>query len=144
MIRFVIVAVYLFVLSFFDWREKAVPRLLLWVGSLAAAGVLTYGYYERDVQWQRYFAECLAAVIPGMLLLIVSLATKKAGLADGIVFLILGVFLGHQKSMTVFAISLIMAAVFSGYLLLFRRKVKDYQVPYLPFVTASYLLSLTL
>lgn len=144
MIKIMIVAVYLFVLSFFDWKEKAVPQLLLWLGGMAAVGMLTYGYYERDMQWQIYFAESLSAVIPGMCLLIAAFFTKKAGMADGIVFLILGVFLGRQESMTVFWISLLMAAVFSGYLLLFCKKGKNYQVPYLPFVTASYLLSLTL
>ena len=84
--------------------------------------------------------ECLLGLIPGLCLLIVAWATKKAGYADGIVLAVVGAFEGFRGCMLIFSISLITLSVCCAVLLLLKRVQRNSILPYIPFLCTGYLL----
>ncbi len=133
----IVMMVWLFAVSGMDIRFRQVSARLLMVGGmLAAAFVLCRngsnlaGYYEVFI-----------GMMPGGVLLAAAFATKKAGSGDGVALMILGMISG-SKILPVFGFSLFLTAVFSIVLLGLRRVRRDTRIPYLPFLTAAWLLSL--
>lgn len=132
------VLLYLSVLSIFDIKERAVPRLGLWIGGGAA---LAYRLYlcisgKQPPGWG--LESLIQAAVPGAVMLAAACATKKAGCADGAALLILGAVLPPGQCMLVFVFSLMFISLFSGGLLILRRGNRNTAVPYLPFLTAAY------
>ena len=126
---------YLLCLSVFDGKEKRVPMILLIIGTAAACAVGIYGALRG-----RRGLECLLELIPGLCLLIVAWATKKAGYADGIVLAVVGAFEGFRGCMLIFSISLITLSVCCAVLLLLKRVQRNSILPYIPFLCTGYLL----
>lgn len=123
---------YLLVLSKYDCREKQVPAVLVYAG-IGCALLL---------QIQRWCVEGVSigqigGIMPGFFLVVMAVVTRKAGMADGLVLIIVGVVLGYPGSFYVFCISLLLFSGVSIVLLLLRKiKVRE-TLPYLPFLTAS-------
>ena len=107
---------YLLILSRYDYREKQVPVVLLYVGIGAAVLLLVWEIFSGQIVWMR-----LLGILPGILLLLTAVLTRQVGLADGIVLSIVGVVLGYQAVMLLFCISLMLFCVVTILLLFFRK-----------------------
>ena len=131
----IFVLLYLGVLSYYDWREKKVPIVLLFFGTaLAIALSMEEGMKERQI-WNQ-----ILGWLPGIFLCLVALVTKKMGYADGIVLAGLGGILGYKIAVMTLCVSLMLVSAVSIITLFLRRASKDTQIPYIPFLTAAFLI----
>ncbi|MCM1064631.1 MAG: prepilin peptidase [Eubacterium sp.] len=122
--------------SMFDIRYRKVPVWTIIVGGVAAAGVGIC----KCLWGENNPADLLAGMIPGAILLLVALGTRKAGWADGIILAILGSVLGFGQCMLTTMLSLILISVLSATLLLLKKADKGTAIPYVPFLTAGFAL----
>ncbi|MBE5874473.1 MAG: hypothetical protein E7287_08715 [Lachnospiraceae bacterium] len=134
MIKGGLIIVYLLILSVFDGKEKAVPIILLVPGVLGAIGFMIY----QGVQGEAI--DCALGLTPGVVLLLVAVVTKKAGMADGIILGIIGVLEGYQAGMLIWGISMCAMLIAVVVLLCFKRVGRDTEVPYIPFLCGGYLI----
>ncbi len=91
---------------------------------------------------------CVLSLLPGMFLLAVSLITgKQLGMADACAFFTCGIFLGLYQTILLLMLSLFVTGICGISLLLFHKglsrgtdkKSKHRELPFLPFVFASFL-----
>lgn len=129
MMEKVILTGYLLAGSWCDIRKRAVPVLFLILG-----GALVF----TDIVFRGWESGRVAALFPGILLVLLSRATKGIGTADGVVLFCVG-FISRSKSVLfIFGISLIYIFFYSMILFIGKRN-HDIQIPYLPFLLAAYI-----
>lgn len=132
-----VTAAWLLPMSVMDAKSRRVPIWMLWIGAAAAAGVLLYDILNKGTTgWQ-----ICRALLPGMILLAVAFATGKAGVADGVILLLLGAFTGYEICVAASLGGLFLLALISGILLALRRVRKDTRIPFVPFLAAGWLLA---
>lgn len=77
----------------------------------------------------------------GLLLIFLNKATGgKIGMGDGLVICITGMAFGFWSNLELFALALLIAAIFSIGLLIFKKVDRKKSIPFLPFLFLSYLL----
>ena len=118
-----------------DAKEKRVP---VWMLGAGAAGTVLEVIMEREWQYWTDWKGCLA-LVPGVLLLGAAIL-KKAGYVDGIVLLLLGITENVEKMTGIFWGSLLLLSVFGGGLLILRRGSWRTRLPYLPFLTVTWMM----
>lgn len=129
-----VVLLYLGMLSFWDYKERQVPVAWLAVGAflLPAMGIV------RCFAGEYSGMEYLAGALPGIMLLIIAWLTQKAGYADGVVLIELGLYSGYRQSVLLSCLSLLLSAMVSVCLLAVRKVNRNTKLPYLPFVFMVY------
>lgn len=146
--------VYLGLVALCDLRSKHVPvqLLLLGLGIAIAQGSYTtvteiaelVGTQEVEGNlWQQglqILLQSVAAMLPGLCLLLLARLGGQAGYADGIVLLELGLTSGVRESLLLFAGSLFLISAASILLLMCRVVSRRSSLPYLPFLFLAYLL----
>lgn len=130
------ILMYLVGLSIYDLKEKRIPVILLAFGILAAAAT---GIYEA-LWGSRQWASLIAAMIPGVFWLFMAWSSQKAGIADGIVLLVLGLALGERDCSMIFTVSLLLFALSAMILLAMRKVRRNSCLPYIPFLCAGFLI----
>lgn len=138
--KFILVALWLGVLAVADIRRMRVPVWLLAVGGVFVTIVSL-------IEWrtgERNASSLLWSLIPGIALMLVAVATKKAGWADGIVLLLLGLFDGFRICIISLVISLFAISAISLALLCLKKVGRDSRLPYLPFLWIGYILQSTM
>lgn len=132
----VLTAAWLVPMSIVDIKSKRVPVWMLAAAAAAAVGVLLYEGVSGGLSgWQ----EC-RALVPGGVLLLVAYATGKAGPADGIVLMLLGIFMGYKDCVAASLGGLFLIALFSAALLMLHRAKKNTRIPFIPFLALGWLL----
>lgn len=135
-VKILVMFTYLLILSYYDFREKKVPCVLL-----GAGGMIIILWTGAECLWtEKEWSDVIRGMLPGGALLMVAFLTKKAGCADGIVLLFIGVFEGFKSGILLLCSSLFLLALCSVILLLLRRVAINSRIPYLPFVCITYLL----
>lgn len=129
MVEKMIVTGYLLVGSWYDIRKKAVPLPFLALGAVLALA---------DIPFRGWEYGRMIAILPGILLLLLSKATKGIGTADGIVLVCVGLLGRPEKIFLIFGISLIYIFFYSM-ILFIRKRNRNIQIPYLPFLLAAYM-----
>lgn len=133
--KLVFTILWLGILAGIDAKCKYVP-----VGLLALIGMIVtlVSVCER---WKGStgVTELFWSVFPGVVLLTVAVFTKKAGWADGVVLMMLGIQSGFRTSIFSFALSMVFISVVSLVLLALRKVNKNTKLPFLPFLYAGYL-----
>lgn len=127
---------WLIVSGIMDVRNRKVPVWMLALGGILAV----WAVFCR----QSGYLEILAGSLPGVLLLFIAFATKKAGYGDGIVLCCLGVALGGERSLLLFGLSLFLISLCALILLALHRVKRNTGLPFLPFLAAAWLLVLNL
>ena len=127
---------WLIVSGIMDVKKRRVP---VWM--LALGGVLAV--------WAAFcrpsgYLEILTGSLPGVLLLLIAFATKKAGYGDGIVLCCLGVALGGERSLLLFGLSLFLISLCALILLALRRVKRNTDLPFLPFLAVAWILVVNL
>lgn len=119
-----------------DWRKKKVSAGLL--AGAGIAGLLCYGYF-RQITAKDMF---LGAAIGAVLLLLGFVTGEKIGYGDGALVLVCGIFLGFTANLQLFCIALVLVEAAALFLIVIKRKGRRYQIPFIPFLLAGYLLLL--
>lgn len=138
--KFVLVVLWLGVLAVADIRRMRVPVWLLAVGGI----FMTIVSLNEWRTGERNALSLLWSLIPGIALILVAVATKKAGWADGIVLLLLGFVDSLKVCITSLVISLFAISVISLALLCLKKVRRDSRLPYLPFLWIGYILQAAL
>ena len=126
--------IYLLVLTAWDLKEKMVPVFLLAVGLVSAGGYALY----LSCSGQGLWFQPLLGMIPGICLLLIALLTGKAGYADGLVLLIIGMLETYRVSLFVLCMGLFLTSLVSVALLLLRKVKRQTAIPFIPFLTVAY------
>ena len=131
----ILTAGWLLTASVLDFRRRRIP---VWLLALGGAAVIPAVLFECAGLPEEWWAVCRGC-IPGILLLGMALVTRKAGVADGVAMLYMGLLL-KEKCLAVFAFSLLLISLYSGILLVFRKAGRNTELPYLPFLTVAWVL----
>ena len=126
---------YLFVVSVFDIKEKAVPWFFLALGGLSVGVGTVCGVLTGEMIWY----QPLLGMVPGVALLLIARITEKMGYADGIVLMMIGGMVGYRGSLLVLCLSSFLSALVCIVLLAIRKVKKHSRIPYVPFLTSAYL-----
>lgn len=78
----------------------------------------------------------------GGLVLLLGRITGGIGAADGLVLCMTGCCLGAMQNAALFFIALLFAAVVSLFFLVWMKKPKSYELPFLPFLSMAYFLQM--
>ncbi len=79
----------------------------------------------------------LGGAVGAVIFLISLLSRGKIGKGDALLLTATGIFLGTAKNIELFLAALFLCAVWAGVLLVLRRQTKDYEMPFVPFLTAA-------
>lgn len=131
-----VILIYLVILGIKDYVDRKIPLLWLVVGAFVLTGMGIYSCVQGKILW----TDMLLGLMPGVLLLVIAWLSGKAGYADGVVLIELGVCLGYRESVLLFGFSLLLLSVVSVTLLFLRKVRKDTKMPYLPFLAVIFLL----
>lgn len=83
----------------------------------------------------------ICALIPGLLMLIVSIVTKEAiGKGDVYVILLLGLMTGFDRAFFILLVSMTVCAVFGIVLMIVKGRGRKDTLPYVPFVLGAHIL----
>ncbi len=130
------ITIWLISISVMDIRSRRVPIWTLLLGGGAVLAVLA----EQFVCGAMEYFDIFTGILPGVVLLLIALSTKKAGYGDGTVLLLVGMASGGSKGLWIFCVSLFLISIYSVILLLCRRVRRDSEIPYLPFLTMAWVL----
>ena len=127
-----VLLLFFFAAALIDLRTS---RLSIWfLISGLVAGLLLLFLSERFT-----VKGFLFALIPGTALFLIALLTKQAvGYGDCLLLLITGIFLGPERTILQFFISLLLAGGFSILLLVLQKKGRRENLPFAPFLLAGY------
>ncbi|MDO4453155.1 MAG: prepilin peptidase [Eubacteriales bacterium] len=121
--------------SWADLKWRAVPS---WMIVTAGSGGFLYALFERREKWYWIFWSASSAAI-----LIVCRATRQAiGYGDGMMWSIMTLYLGIWKNIRVWMNAFVFAFFFSAAVLITGKRNRKTEFPFLPFLTAAYLLEL--
>jgi len=111
-------------------------KILVW--SAWVFGIFGFGYCL--VVGELTLEQGLMALLPGIAFIIISRITKESlGYGDGIIVLVMGVYLSIQKLIGSLVLALLLAAIWSIVLLVFFKKRKQEEFPFVPFVLLGYI-----
>lgn len=125
MIAYVVCLLLLAVLAAEDIKEKKIS-----IGIMLTA--LGFGLGYRIVFGAFYWKDIIADLLPGTVLILLSFLTKESiGYGDGLLVMILGLWMGMWSAMAITGTGMILAGLYGGFLLMKRKK--DL-IPFVPFL----------
>lgn len=130
----IIVLVYLVLLGIEDLKKRKVHVLLLGIGSVLFLGIGVGKYLLGELDW----TELLLGMLPGLFLILLAWLTKKAGYADGVVLMQLGLYIGCREVLILCCCSMLFLSVISIILLFCRKVGRETQMPYLTFLAITF------
>lgn len=110
----------------------------IWLRSAWGFGILglLYGFGTGEM----IFSELWPALLPGLAFLAVGkLSRQSVGYGDGIVIMVMGLYVGIRTLAYSLMLSLVCAAMWAIILVIFFKKKKQEQFPFLPFILLGYL-----
>ena len=129
------------ILGFFsveDMRKRSVQLVAL----LAAAitGVVMHLYFGRISIWSLLGGLAVGAIMYGISIL----SQERIGKGDALLIAVTGIFLGFWGNLLVLWIATLLAMCAGIAAIVFFQKGKNYELPFIPFVFASYLIYLSI
>ncbi len=128
-----IVFVLLAACSVSDWRKKTIPyaSLVIFGMAVVAFAILCDGTSARMR---------ISGALMGIMFLLISKCTKEAiGYGDSWILLLLGIHMGLLKVLNVLSVAAVLAAVVSLFFLWKCHWKRQATLPFVPFLTVSYL-----
>lgn len=132
-----VVVIFLLINSIVDlWKRKiciaSIPFMIL------------YGIYYFNRQDTSLF-DCMMNLLPGIFLILISIFSQgKIGLGDGIIVITLGLFWNKYQMLFVLMCGFLLAGFWGVLLILLKKATQKTELPFLPFLTIAYILSLLL
>lgn len=120
------------VICVFDIKRKKIPVYMLIV--LAAAGIISnFTIGEFDIEKR------IIAMLPGMILLIVSMITKQQiGYGDGLIILIMGLYIDIDDILSIVLSSFLLSSIAAIILMTVFKKKKNFEMAFSPFLLIGY------
>lgn len=128
-------ALWLGLLALMDIRRGRVPIWLLAVSGIFVTCVSVCEIWKGSMGG----TQIMWGILPGFMLLLTAVLSNKAGWADGVVLLLLGVMTGFRECTFSFILSMLAISVISLTLLMMKRVEKNTKIPYLPFLWVGYM-----
>ncbi len=131
--------VFLGVLSIAAWQDKkelSISRtFLIWSGIFAVLGrILTADRAISLLEWG-------LSLLPGIIFIGFGWLSKwQIGIGDGIIILIMGLWLGIRETVAVLLMGMFLCSIVCGGLLLVRKAGRKTKVPFVPFLWVAYLI----
>lgn len=133
--KIILTALWLGILACMDVRQRRIP---IWL--LAVSGVIVTFVSVGEIRKGNMGGiELLGSMLPGAMLLVMAILSKKAGWADGVVLLLLGVMTGFRECTFSFTLSMLALSISALLLMVIKRVGKNTKIPYLPFLWVGYL-----
>ena len=127
----IILGIWLVVQGGIDFKYKEIP---LWISILG--GIIGFIFCIIE---NRSVTSVLSACIPGILILGFSWLTKEViGYGDGIVLLVMGIYLTFSELLSIGMMAFCVAGVVALLLLVLFKKNGSYRIPFIPFLAISY------
>lgn len=128
-----ILLIILLVCGIQDIRNKKISLWIISIGAfLAVASIPICGSLSLP--------DTIGGIGVGAGVLLISIATKgKIGLGDGLILCVTGLMLGFWGNIEAFGLALLLAAVVSIVLLVFRLADRKKSIPFVPFLFLGYL-----
>lgn len=127
----IILGTWLGIQGIIDFKYKKIPLCLSVAGAILG---VVFSLVEG-----RAFREIGFSVVPGILALLFAKITKEIlGYGDGIVFLVMGLYLNLEQLLSVVLLSFVLAGFVGIILLVIFKKNKDDRIPFLPFLGVAY------
>ena len=129
-----VIIVFLIPCAITDLKSKTIP---IWWTVVFGISAMIYQIFWKK---QKLEAILFSMIIGVTLLVAAKISNQRIGYGDGIIFLILGLWIGFWDGISLLFFSLILSSIISVYLILVRRKGSDYRIPFIPFVIAAYII----
>ncbi len=129
-----VIVVFLIPCTITDLKSKTIP---IWWTVVFGISAMIYQIFWKK---QKLEAILFSMIIGVTLLVAAKISNQRIGYGDGIIFLILGLWIGFWDGISLLFFSLILSSIISVYLIIVRRKGRDYRIPFIPFVTAAYII----
>ena len=127
----IVLGVWLVTQGGLDLKYKEIP---LWLAVFGGVAGLVFCVFER-----RAPGELLLACLPGVIALVFSKLTREVmGYGDGIVFLVMGIYVSLERLLAIGMLAFTIAGVVALILLVVFRKKGEYRIPFLPFLALAY------
>lgn len=124
--------------SLWDIRKKTICSGC--AACFALGGVICM-IADGQAGWMRGFF----GLLPGIFLVGISLISRgSVGFGDGLILMVMGLYLGFSPTMTVLFWGILLGAVFGMGLLVFRRADKKTAFPFVPFLLGGFMINLLL
>ncbi|MCR5754334.1 MAG: hypothetical protein K6G30_05955 [Acetatifactor sp.] len=130
----IIAGVYLAVLGGCDIRWRKVPLHLLLAGGICTAMGIILLWNKGEYEWWW----TITGVLPGVVLMVLSLLTGQVGGADGIVVFQMGAIYGLYYTVSWMWVSMLFAAGVSIVLVILGKVNRKTRMPYLAFLALSF------
>lgn len=131
--------IYLLIISISDVKERKISLKILMLGGVITSFGVGMHLIEKTVSYQY-----ILGTIPGVVLIFIALMTRQVGIADGVIFVYIGLLLKYQESVAVVCVSVLIIAVFSAILLVIRKVERKHELPFIPFIAVGYLIILVI
>lgn len=126
-----LVAIFLFILSYFDVKQQAVYKDLVHV--FLATTLLFYFLFAFDV------TNLVLPLMFSLILIILNLVKKSFGIGDLLVLLGLGILISWQRYLVMFWLGIIIALFYSLILIASKKiSIKGAKIPMIPFFSISF------
>lgn len=132
----IMITIWLLLLAVGDIKSRKLPLSLLGPGM--AYGVFSFVWMIAE-EGIISFAALSGAVGAGVLLLALAFLTGMVGYGDGVVLIVIGLLAGYRHVTAMFCMALLLAALYSGGLLIFRKAKRHTQIPFLPFLLVGWM-----
>lgn len=106
-----------------------------WLAVFAGAGILLQIF---EGKWN--MVEILLAILPGLFVLLLAFVTRGGiGEGDGILLMIIGIFLGGAGVLRIFIYALFLAGGYALFLFFIKKKGRKYEIAFVPFLLLAFL-----
>lgn len=128
-----VLMLFLLICTIFDIRTKKIPAVLIWSGILVMA---MYRIFLLETG-NDSVADFVRSVMPGLLLYFFSRISNQVGSGDGLLIIATGSFFTWKEHLGMLLAAFVMAAVFSGGLLVLKHEAVNRKIPFVPFLFAA-------
>lgn len=112
--------------------------LIQWLVYFSIAGILCWMILTKQP-----VTMLIPGVIPGFAFLIFSFVTHGSiGIGDGILLMALGIYLGAAMTVRIIVYAVFLSAFYALFLYFGKKKGRDYEMPFVPFLLAAFLVDI--
>jgi len=117
------------------WTDIRSRRVLVWTAWLCGAIGIVYAIYRGEIS-----PAAAEALIPGAVFLTIGKITNEAvGYGDGIVILVMGIYLGLWATVSSIMMALLFASFWAMILSVFYKRKKQDSFAFIPFLLLGYI-----
>lgn len=119
--------------SYEDMKNKRIS--IKWLMIFAAEGSLLWIFYGE----QSIF-EMITAICPGLCVLLLAWITRGGiGEGDGLLLMVIGIFLGVADVLKIFLYGLFLSGAYAAALFVIGKKDRKYEIAFIPFLLLAFI-----